>query len=67
MSITDLNEKRGRLVTQAREALEEIKTNTDESRAAELNQRHDAIMADFDKIEGLIERDARVSAAAGVL
>jgi HK97 family phage major capsid protein len=63
MSVTDLNEKRGRLVTQAREALEEIKTNTDESRAAELNQRHDAIMADFDKIEGLIERDARVSAA----
>jgi len=63
MSMTDLNEKRGRLVTQAREALEEIKTNTDENRAAELNQRHDAIMADFDKIEGLIERDARVSAA----
>jgi HK97 family phage major capsid protein len=63
MSITDLNEKRGRLVTQAREALEEIKTNTDESRAAELNQRHDSIMADFDKIEGQIEREARVSAA----
>jgi HK97 family phage major capsid protein len=63
MSITDLNEKRGRLVAQAREALEEIKTNTDESRAAELNQRHDSIMADFDKIEGQIEREARVSAA----
>jgi len=63
MSITDLNEKRGRLVAQAREALEEIKTNTDESRAAELNQRHDSIMADFDKIEGQIEREARVAAA----
>jgi len=63
MSITDLNEKRGRLVAQAREALEEIKTNTDESRAAELNQRHDSIMSDFDKIEGQIEREARVSAA----
>lgn len=63
MSNTDLNEKRGRLVTQAREALDEIKTNTDESRAAELTERHDAIMADFDKVEGLIEREARVSAA----
>lgn len=60
---TELNEKRGRLVAQAREALDEIKTNTDESRAAELTQRHDAIMADFDKVEGLIEREARVSAA----
>ena len=63
MSITDLNEKRGRLVTQAREALDEIKANTDESRAAELTQRHDAIMADFDKTEALIEREARVAAA----
>lgn len=63
MSLTDLNEKRGRLVAQAREALDEIKGNTDESRAAELTQRHDAIMADFDKVEGLIEREARVSAA----
>lgn len=60
---TELHEKRGRLVAQAREALDEIKTNTDESRAAELTERHDAIMADFDKTEGLIEREARVSAA----
>lgn len=60
---TELHDKRGRLVTQAREALDEIKTNTDESRAAELTDRHDAIMADFDKTEALIEREARVSAA----
>lgn len=58
---TELHEKRGRLVTQAREALEEIKANTDESRAAELEARHDAIMADFDKIEGQIERERKVA------
>lgn len=63
MSNTDLNEKRGRLVTQAREALDEIKANTDESRAAELTERHDAIMADFDKTEAMIEREAHVEAA----
>ena len=63
MSLTDLNEKRGRLVAQAREALDEIKGNTDESRAAELESRHDAIMADFDKTEAMIEREARVAAA----
>lgn len=59
MSLTELHEQRGRLVTQAREALDEIKSNTDESRAAELEQRHDAIMADFDKIEAKIAREER--------
>jgi len=59
---TELHEKRGRLVTQAREALDEIKSNTDESRAAELESRHDAIMADFDKVEKNIEREERQAA-----
>lgn len=63
MSLTELHEKRGRLVTQAREALEEIKANTDESRAAELEQRHDAIMADFDKTEADIAREERTAKA----
>ena len=62
MSYTELQEKRGRLVTQAREALDEIKSNTDESRAGELTERHDKIMGEFDKIEALIEREARVEA-----
>jgi HK97 family phage major capsid protein len=63
MSLTALQEQRGRLVTQAREALDEIKANTDESRSAELEQRHDAIMADFDKVEANIAREERVAAA----
>jgi HK97 family phage major capsid protein len=61
MSLTALQEQRGRLVTQAREALNEIQTNTDESRAAELETRHDAIMADFDKIEANIAREQRMA------
>lgn len=61
MSLTQLQEERGRLVTQAREALDEIKTNTDEARAAELEARHDAIMADFDKVEAKIEREERLA------
>lgn len=63
MSLTVLNEQRGRLVTQAREALDEIKANTDESRAAELEARHDAIMAEFDKVEANIAREERLAAA----
>lgn len=63
MSLTALQEQRGRLVTQAREALDEIKTNTDENRSTELEQRHDAIMAEFDKVEANIAREERVAAA----
>jgi len=59
---SELHEKRGRLVTQAREALDEIKSNTDESRSAELEARHDAIMGDFDKVEKNIEREERQAA-----
>jgi HK97 family phage major capsid protein len=60
---TLLHDKRGRLVTEARSALEDIKSNTDDSRAAELEARHDAIMADFDKTEALIERERKVAEA----
>lgn len=70
-TIAELRDKRGRLVAQAREALDEITKNTDEARAAELDKRHDDIMAEFDKLERQIEREqrmaeaeARISAAA---
>jgi HK97 family phage major capsid protein len=63
MSITDLHDKRGRLVTEARSALEEIKSNADESRAAELESRHDKIMAEFDKLDATIKREEKVAEA----
>ncbi|MBO9124858.1 MULTISPECIES: phage major capsid protein [unclassified Rhizobium] len=61
-TLTELQEKRGRLVTQAREALNEIQSNTDEARSAELESRHDRIMADFDQVERNIEREERQAA-----
>ncbi len=61
MNLAAMQEKRGRLVTQAREALEEIKTNTDEARSAELEARHDTIMSEFDAIEKLIEREQNLA------
>lgn len=63
MSLTDLHDKRGRLVTEARSALEEIKANTDESRASELEARHDKIMAEFDKLDAMIKREEKVAEA----
>ena len=63
MSLTDLHDKRGRLVTEARSALEEIKSHADESRAAELEARHDKIMAEFDKLDATIKREEKVAEA----
>lgn len=62
-TLTELQEKRGQLITQARAALDEVGANTDASREAELEKRHDDIMADFDKVEKHIEREARLAAA----
>lgn len=61
MSLTQMQEQRGRLMTQAREALNEINANTNEARSAELEARHDAIMAEFDKLEKNIEREERMA------
>jgi HK97 family phage major capsid protein len=63
MNLTELQEKRGKLMTQAREALDEVGKNTDESRSVELEKRHDDIMAEFDKVEKHIERESRLVAA----
>lgn len=62
-TIKELNDKRQKLVVDARAALDEIKKNTDEARSAELEARHDAIMADFDKVEALIVREQKVADA----
>lgn len=63
MTLKEMQEQRSKLVHDARQALEEIRSNTDESRTAELETRHDTIMTDFDKLDGDIAREERVAAA----
>lgn len=63
MTIKELNEKREKLVADARSALDEITKNTDEARAAELEKRHDDIMIEFDRVDNLIEREQRMAVA----
>lgn len=60
-TLTQLQEQRGELVTQARTALEEIRSNTDESRRTELEQRHDTIMAELDRLDADIRREERTA------
>ncbi|CAI2936044.1 phage major capsid protein [Aminobacter niigataensis] len=59
----ELIEKREKLVVDARSALDEIKKNTDEARAAELEKRHDIIMAEFDKVDAQLAREKRMADA----
>lgn len=63
MTLQELYEKRGKLVTDARAALDEITKNTDDARAAELEARHDAIMGELDKLDKQIQREERTAAA----
>lgn len=62
-SLTQLQEERGELLTQARAALDEITDSTPESRAAELEAQHDTIMAKIDKIDADYAREARMAEA----
>jgi HK97 family phage major capsid protein len=59
MTLKELREKQATVVAQARERLDLIKTNTDESRSAELAASHDTAMAEFDRLEGLIKKEER--------
>jgi HK97 family phage major capsid protein len=63
MTLRELQEKRERLVAAARERLDQINANTDESRAAELETQHDAAMAELDGLDRQIAREERVAAA----
>lgn len=63
MTLTELHEKRGRLVADARERLDLIDANTDEARAKELSDAHDKAMAELDKLDANIAREERLADA----
>lgn len=58
-----LQEQRETLVAAARERLDNINANTDESRTAELESQHDAAMTELDKLDAKIGREQRVENA----
>ena len=69
-TLKELREKQAKLVADARAKLEEIKDDTPEARAKEIEVEYDKIMADFDKIEAdakrqeaIDEREALLNAA----
>lgn len=61
--VKELREKQATVVAEARERLDQINSNTDETRAAELETQHDTAMAEYDRLEKLIEREERTAKA----
>lgn len=60
--IKELREKQARIHTEARAKLDEIKDDTPEDRAAEINREFDAMMRDFDEAGAEIERRSKLEA-----
>src|SRR5687767_15751541 len=55
--LTEIREKQARLVADARIKLEEIKDDTPEARAREIEAEYDRIMADYDRLEGRARKE----------
>ena len=60
--IKELREKQAKIVAEARERNDLIQANTDEARTRELETQHDAAMAEFDRLEKIIEREEKLEA-----
>lgn len=61
-TLKELQERRETLLTEARERLDNVTKNTDEARAAELEDQHDKAMAELDKVDGYIAREEKLAA-----
>lgn len=62
-NLKELRQQQARIATNARAKFDEIKDDTAEDRAAEIEREFDAMMADHDKIGQKIERMERLEAA----
>lgn len=61
MTIAELRAKQEKLVADARSALADIKDDTAEDRATELNGQHDRAMAEYDRLEARIAREQKLA------
>ena len=59
-TIKELREEQARIATNARAKFDEIKDDTKEVRAKEIEAEHDVMMADFDKIGDKINRQGKM-------
>jgi HK97 family phage major capsid protein len=67
MTLAEMREKQAAIVAAARAKLDEIKDDTSAERAAEIEAEHDRAMADYDKLEARIGREAALEARESAL
>ena len=65
--IKELREKMANIATEARTKFDEIKDDTPEERASEIEREFDAMMADHDKLAGKVERLEKLAKAQAVI
>ncbi|MGE4339581.1 MAG: phage major capsid protein, partial [Pigmentiphaga sp.] len=63
MILTQYYEERGQLVAEARDLLNQAEKETDTTKAAELEQRHDQVMQKVDELDKKIAREERTAQA----
>jgi HK97 family phage major capsid protein len=61
MAVKELREKQAKLVADARAKLEEIKDDTPEARAKEIEAEYDKLMAEHDRIEERVKREEQLA------
>lgn len=61
--LIELREKQAAALAKAREAFDQIKDDTSESRAKELEQQYDGYMGEYDALEAKIQRAEKLAAA----
>ncbi|MCB1516121.1 MAG: phage major capsid protein [Hyphomicrobiaceae bacterium] len=59
--IKELRAKQEQITAEARERLNQIDESTDETRSKELEAQHDKAMAEYDRLEGQIQRELKVA------
>lgn len=67
MELKEIREKQQKLVADARSKLEEIKDDTPEARAKEIESEYDKIMADYDRLEERAKREEKLQERASSL
>lgn len=65
--LKELREKQEKLVVDARAKLDEIKDDTIEARAKEIESEYDKIMADYDKLDKRVKREEDLAARDAAL
>src|SRR3546814_19161302 len=61
MTIKEMRERQAQIVAEARERTDQITASTDEARTTELETQHDTAMAEYDRLETLIQREEHVA------